>query len=136
MTLIDARRGPELASALSRLPRKPKTLAQFLEAVDDHRLLKTKPAALKRSRLVVDQAMLLIGGVYVHLPTMRDLYAVNPVAPLELLKRELPELSEPAFQARYHEALLAHAETLARRFATDAEPASRALSRSPSSRYA
>ncbi|MCP5110087.1 MAG: hypothetical protein GY953_04555, partial [bacterium] len=50
--------------------------------------------------MVVDQALLLIGGVYVHLPTMRDLYAVNPVARLELLKRELPELSEHAFQAR------------------------------------
>jgi len=37
--------------------------------------------------------------------------------------------TEPGFQARYHEALLAHAESLARRFATEAEPASQALSR-------
>ncbi len=36
---------------------------------------------------------------------------------------------EPTLLARYHEALLAHAESLASRFATAAEPSSRALSR-------
>lgn len=36
---------------------------------------------------------------------------------------------EPTLHARYHEALLVHAESLARRFATEAEPASKALSR-------
>jgi len=49
---------------------------------------------------------------------------------LELLTTgESTGATEPAFQARYHEALLAHAETLARRYATEAEPASNALSR-------
>jgi ferrous iron transport protein B len=61
-----------------------------------------------------------------HLPLPEDV--AGPA--LELLTDgESAGSTEPAFQARYHEALLAHAESLARRFATEAEPASNALSR-------
>jgi ferrous iron transport protein B len=60
-----------------------------------------------------------------HLPLPEDL--AGPA--LELLARGETDSIDPAFQARYHEALLVHADRLARRFATDAEPASRALSR-------
>jgi ferrous iron transport protein B len=60
-----------------------------------------------------------------HLPLPED---VSGPA-LELLAAGELESIEPAFQARYHEALLVHANNLARRFATEAEPASRALSR-------
>jgi ferrous iron transport protein B len=61
-----------------------------------------------------------------HIPLPEDV--AGPA--LELLTAgRSEEPTEPALQARYHESLLAHADTLARRFATEAEPASRALSR-------
>ncbi|MCG6927508.1 MAG: ferrous iron transport protein B [Acidobacteria bacterium] len=61
-----------------------------------------------------------------HLPLSEDI--AGPA--LELLTDgESAGSAEPGFQARYHEALLAHAETLARRFATEAEPATKAMSR-------
>jgi ferrous iron transport protein B len=60
-----------------------------------------------------------------HLPLPEDV--AGPA--LDLLTNGESDPAEPAFQARYHEALLAHADRLARRFATEAEPASKALSR-------
>jgi len=61
-----------------------------------------------------------------HLPLPEDV--AGPALDL-LTDGESARPAEPGFQARYHEALLVHAETLARRFATEAEPASKALSR-------
>jgi ferrous iron transport protein B len=60
-----------------------------------------------------------------HLPLPEDVSG----AILELLARGESDAIDPTFQARYHEALLVHADTLARRFATEAQPATRALSR-------
>lgn len=61
-----------------------------------------------------------------HLPLPEDV--AGPA--LELLAHgETSPGTEPAFQARYHEALLVHADTLARRFATEAEPVGKAFSR-------
>ena len=61
-----------------------------------------------------------------HLPLPEDV--AGPALDL-LTDGESAGPADPAFQARYHEALLVHAETLARRFATEAEPTSKALSR-------
>jgi ferrous iron transport protein B len=61
-----------------------------------------------------------------HLPLPEDV--AGPALDL-LTNGESARKSEPALQARYHESLLGHADTLARRFATEAEPASMALSR-------
>ncbi len=61
-----------------------------------------------------------------HLPLPEDV--AGPA--LELLGCGVaPPSVEPTLLARYHEALLAHAESLASRFATAAEPPGRALSR-------
>jgi ferrous iron transport protein B len=46
-----------------------------------------------------------------------------------LAEGRAPSSAEPTLLARYHEALLAHADSLAGRFATEGEPAGRALSR-------
>jgi ferrous iron transport protein B len=61
-----------------------------------------------------------------HLPLPEEV--AGPA--LELLAHGETSLpAEPAFQARYHEALLVHADSLSRRFATEAEPAGKAFSR-------
>jgi len=61
-----------------------------------------------------------------HLPLPDDV--AGPA--LELLAHGKTSLeSAPGIQARYHEALLAHADTLTRRFATQTEPTAKALSR-------
>ncbi len=61
-----------------------------------------------------------------HLPLPGDV--AGPALDL-LADGESSGSADPTFQARYHEALLVHAEGLARRFATEAEPAAKALSR-------
>jgi ferrous iron transport protein B len=61
-----------------------------------------------------------------HLPLPEDI--AGPA--LELLSgREAPASAPPHLLSRYHEALLARADALARRFATEAEPAGVAFSR-------
>jgi C-terminal processing protease CtpA/Prc len=47
--------------------------------------------------LVVDQALALIGELYVHLPLKRAMHATDPVQRLRLLKRRLRSLSERKF---------------------------------------
>ncbi|MFE6964813.1 S41 family peptidase [Agromyces sp. NPDC057679] len=48
-------------------------------------------------RTLVDQAELLLDGLYVHLPLKRAMHAVDPLQSLRLLRHRLPELSEPEF---------------------------------------
>jgi ferrous iron transport protein B len=61
-----------------------------------------------------------------HLPLPEDI--AGPALDL-LAGREAPPSAPSHLLSRYHEALLAHADILARRFATDAEPAGAAVSR-------
>jgi len=44
--------------------------------------------------LVVDQAILLIEGFYVHLPLKRAMYAVDPLQRLRLLRHRLPDIKD------------------------------------------
>src|SRR5262249_687790 len=44
--------------------------------------------------LVVDQAILLIEGLYVHLPLKRAMYAVDPLQRLRLLRHRLPDIKD------------------------------------------
>ena len=48
-------------------------------------------------RTLVDQAEVLLNGVYVHLPFKRAMHAVDPVQSLRLLRYRLPELTEAQF---------------------------------------
>ena len=53
--------------------------------------------------LLVDQALALITGVYVHLPLKRAMHAIDPVQALRLLRQRLGTMSERQF----HDELLA-----------------------------
>ncbi|WP_353816781.1 S41 family peptidase [Agromyces sp. SYSU T00266] len=48
---------------------------------------------------LVDQAEILIEGLYVHLPLKRAMHAVDPLQSLRLLRSRLPLLTEPEFHA-------------------------------------
>lgn len=51
----------------------------------------------EQRRTLVDQAEVLIDGLYVHLPLKRAMHAVDPLQSLRLLRHRLPELTEPEF---------------------------------------
>ncbi|WP_052646986.1 S41 family peptidase [Paenibacillus terrae] len=65
------------------------TLANFLET--------TKELTLTERRTIVDQALILIDSVYVHLPLKKAMYAVNPVQRLKILRRQMKTLSKREF---------------------------------------
>ncbi|MCR8842481.1 S41 family peptidase [Paenibacillus sp. SC116] len=67
------------------------TLANFHET--------TKELTLTERRTIVDQALIMIDSVYVHLPLKKAMYAVNPVQKLKILRRQLNTLSERAFHS-------------------------------------
>src|SRR5262249_33459569 len=48
-----------------------------------------RPLSDEDRRLIVDQAIMLLEGFYVHLPLKRTMYAVDPVQRLRLLRRRL-----------------------------------------------
>jgi len=58
-------------------------LDQFFDTV--------KELTPKQRALIVDQAMLLLEGFYVHLPLKRAMYAVDPLQRLRLLRHRLPQ---------------------------------------------
>ncbi|MGH3116613.1 MAG: S41 family peptidase, partial [Gaiellales bacterium] len=68
-----------------------RTMPQFRDHIDDDPLTKAERGVL------LDQAELLIEGVYVHLPLKRAMHAVDPLQALRLLRHRLPELSEVEF---------------------------------------
>jgi C-terminal processing protease CtpA/Prc len=45
-------------------------------------------------RLIVDQAIVLLEGFYVHLPLKRSMYAINPVQRLRLLRHRLGQFDD------------------------------------------
>jgi hypothetical protein len=66
-------------------------------------LAKTGALNLAERQQVVDQALVLIEQVYVHLPLKRAMHAVDPVQRLKLLRHRVEMLSERQF----HDELLA-----------------------------
>lgn len=68
-----------------------RTMPQFRDHIDDDPLTDAERGVL------LDQAELLIEGVYVHLPLKRAMHAVDPLQALRLLRHRLPELSEVEF---------------------------------------
>ena len=57
----------------------------------------TKELTLTERQTIVDQAIILLDSVYVHLPLKKAMYAVNPVQKLKILRRRMNILSERAF---------------------------------------
>jgi hypothetical protein len=58
------------------------------------------PLTDAQRRLVLDQAEILIGEVYAHLPLKRAMHAVDPLQAIRLLRHRLADLSETEFHAQ------------------------------------
>ena len=57
------------------------------------------PLTSEERELLIDQAMLMLDQVYVHLPLKRAMHAIDPLQRLRLLKLRHPTLDERAFQS-------------------------------------
>ncbi len=71
-----------------------RTMPQFR----DHVAQGTLTAAQRRR--VLDQAEILIGEVYAHLPLKRAMHAIDPLQSLRLLRHRLDDLSETEFHTQ------------------------------------
>jgi Peptidase family S41 len=92
-----------------KTPPKELTMPETVELTGDHGLgvVRTMPQfrshiaedpLTEAERLVLlDQAELLVEGIYVHLPLKRAMHAVDPLQSLRLLRHRLPELTEAEF---------------------------------------
>lgn len=58
------------------------------------------PLTDAQRRLVLDQAEILIGEVYAHLPLKRAMHAIDPLQALRLLRHRLADLTEIEFHVR------------------------------------
>jgi hypothetical protein len=78
-----------LSSAVLTNVGQVQTLSSFLSTVG--------ATTLKQRETIVDQALIMIEQVYVHLPLKRAMHAIDPVQRLKLVKRRLSEYTERAF---------------------------------------
>jgi hypothetical protein len=86
MTLEDAK-----ALARARVAERPRSLRAFLE---------TAGTLTRDERLtLINQAIVLLEGFYVHLPLKRAMHAVDPGQRLRLLRRRVDQLTETRFHA-------------------------------------
>lgn len=60
-------------------------------------LATTGVLTLEQRKTIVEQALILIDTIYVHLPLKRAMHAVDPVQRLKLLRRKLESVSEREF---------------------------------------
>ncbi|WP_418027901.1 S41 family peptidase [Paenibacillus sp. JJ1722] len=67
------------------------TLANFNETFNE--------LTLEERRKVVDQAIVMIESIYVHLPQKKAIYAIDPVQNLKNLRRQLHVLTEREFHS-------------------------------------
>ncbi|MFI5707049.1 S41 family peptidase [Kribbella sp. NPDC051620] len=58
------------------------------------------PLSDAQRRVVLDQAEILIGEVYAHLPLKRAMHAIDPLQALRLLRHRLADLSETEFHVQ------------------------------------
>jgi Peptidase family S41 len=65
----------------------------------DRFLRQVQPLAMEARYTLVEQALLLLDSLYVHLRLKRAMHAVDPVQRLRLLQRRLEEMSDAQFQA-------------------------------------
>jgi hypothetical protein len=75
------------------------TLGAVHEMPEVRKAVQTSPLTLADRRLLVDQAGVVIEGLYAHLLHKRAMYAIDPVQRLRLLRGRLPALSDAAFHA-------------------------------------
>src|SRR5215475_9737677 len=69
-------------------PPMPATvpLKEFLARAEDQALALTR----EQRELIVDQGIMLLEGMYAHLPLKRTMYGIDPVRRLKLLRQRLP----------------------------------------------
>ncbi|MBU7316619.1 S41 family peptidase [Paenibacillus oleatilyticus] len=79
--------------AVNPILRDSVTLADFLETTKELELTTAE------RRTIVDQALIMIDSVYVHLPLKKAMYAINPVQRLKILKRQINILSDREFHS-------------------------------------
>jgi len=86
-----------LISAATRR-KSHKIVHPFLKAaIPVARFLAKAPALTARERTcIVDQAIMLLEGFYAHLPLKREMYAVDPLRRLKLLRHRVPKLKNDA----------------------------------------
>lgn len=77
------------AEAVRGIIGPPQTLGEFLKTAGE--------LSLEERGQIVDQALLMLEHVYVHLPLKRAMHAVDPMQRLRLLRLRLGSLSERAF---------------------------------------
>lgn len=65
----------------------------------EFRALAGQPLTETQRRTLVDQAEVLIEGLYVHLPLKRAMHVVDPLQRLRLLRHHVATLPEPEFHA-------------------------------------
>lgn len=71
-----------VAAAARESDSTPISVAEFLDSAP--------PLADAQKRLIVEQALVLMDQLYVHLPLKRAMYASDPVQRLRLLRHQLP----------------------------------------------
>src|SRR6266511_3159254 len=62
-------------------------------------LRQVRPLPIEARYTLVEQALVLLDSLYVHLRLKRAMHAVDPVQRLRLLQRRLEDLSDAQFQA-------------------------------------
>lgn len=77
--------------AIDRFAGERVPLAEYREQI--------KPLTREERELLLDQALLMLEQVFVHLPLKRAMYAVDPVQRLRLLKLNHERMDERAFQS-------------------------------------
>jgi C-terminal processing protease CtpA/Prc len=87
-------RKPSAETAPSTSAGAAQTLPQFLATAGQ--------LTTAQRELIVDQALVLIQDLYVHLPLKRAMHAIDPVQRLRLLRKRLGALSE----RRFHDELI------------------------------
>jgi Peptidase family S41 len=75
------------------------TLAQFRRTV--------RPISQEKRDQIIQQALVLIDQLYVHLPLKRAMHAVNPVQRLELLRRRAAAAAEALSDRQFHNEMIA-----------------------------
>ncbi len=71
-----------------------RTMPQFRDHIEQG------PLTDAQRRLVLDQAEILIGEVYAHLPLKRAMHAIDPLQALRLLRHRLDDLTETEFHVQ------------------------------------
>lgn len=70
------------------------SVAEFRTAIDGFTGL-----SLEQRAVLVEQAMILIGDIYAHLPLKRAMHSIDPVQRLRLLQQQLTEMDDQEFYA-------------------------------------